>query len=183
LSFAVGIYGYTFTQPFDIADLRLEPLFNRHAIAYERGRDTKTFHLTGILIVPADSEFALQEWRQTFSDLEAALTFCEQQRVALSNYEQIPPNEDVRSILLADEPHDLKHAFPMQITVDNSLSRQRPRPTSGACLQFDAFAPDMRIRFLELALKKLADKTFQELTGFRSAFFRNTEMVKMEKHQ
>jgi hypothetical protein len=37
----------------------------------------------------------------------------------------------------------------------------------------------VRSRFLNLVMEKLADKQFEQATGFRSAFFRNTEMVKM----
>jgi hypothetical protein len=179
VSFAVGIYGYTFTQAFDITDLRFEPLYDRHAIAYKHGRDTQAFHLTGILNVAAESMVALQAWREIFFDLEAALTFCEQQRVSLSNCIQVMPGENVRTLLLSDEPHDVKEALPMELVISDSLSRRNPRPTPGACLQFDAFAPDMRTRFLELAMTGLVDNNFQHLTGFRSAFFRNTEMVRM----
>jgi hypothetical protein len=177
--FATGVYGYTFTKPFDVAGLRFEPLYDRHAIALERGRDTQAFHLTGVLLVPIDSLFALRGWTETFFDLEAALTFCERQRVTLSHCVQLMPGEDIRTILLADEPHDLKDALPMKLAVSDSLSQRGPRRTSGACLQFDAFASDMRTRFLALAMKRLSDADFQHVTGFRSAFFRNTEMVKM----
>jgi hypothetical protein len=179
MSFATGVYGYTFTQAFDVAGLRFEPIYDRHAIAFERGRDTRAFHLTGVLLVPIDSLFALQAWTETFFDLEAALTFCEQQRVALSHCVQLKSGEDARTILLADEPNDVKDALPMELIVSDLFSQRRPRPTSGACLQFDAFAQDMRTRFLALAMKKLSDADFQHVTGFRSAFFRNTEMVKM----
>jgi hypothetical protein len=179
MSFVAGVYGYTFTQPFDVAGLRFEPLYHRHEIASDRGRDTEAFHLTGALIVPIDSLSGLRTWRETFFDVEAALTFCEQQRVALSHCVQLMPGEDARTILLADGPHDVKAALPMKLDASDSLSRRRLRPTPGACLQFDAFAPDMRTRFLALAMKKLSDAGFQHSTGFRSAFFRNTEMVKM----
>ena len=108
MSFATGVYGYTFTQAFDVAGLRFEPIYDRHAIAFERGRDTRAFHLTGVLLVPIDSLFALQAWTETFFDLEAALTFCEQQRVALSHCVQLKSGEDARTILLADEPNDVK---------------------------------------------------------------------------
>ena len=37
----------------------------------------------------------------------------------------------------------------------------------------------MRTRFLTLVMDKLSDAGFQHVTGFRSAFFRNTELVKM----
>jgi len=37
----------------------------------------------------------------------------------------------------------------------------------------------MRSRFLNLVMEKLADEQFERATGFRSAFFRNTDMVKM----
>ena len=92
---------------------------------------------------------------------------------------QLNPGEDARTILLADDPHDVKDAIPLELVVTDSLSQGKPRPTSGACLQFDVFAPDMRARFLEVAMRKLSDADFQHVTGFRSAFFRNTEMVKM----
>lgn len=179
MSFASGVYGYTFTRPFDVAGLRFEPLYDRHEIASDRGRDIEAFHLTGVFIVPIDSLSGLRTWIETFFDVEAALTFCEQQRVVLSHCVQLMPGEDARTILLADGPHAVKDALPMKLDVSDSLSRRRPRPTSGACLQFDAFAPDMRIRFLALAMSKLSDAGFQHVTGFRSAFFRNTEMVKM----
>ncbi len=171
--------GYTFTRPFDVAGLRFEPLYDRHEVASDRGRDGEAFHLTGVLLVPIDSLSKLRAWTETFFDLEAALTFCEQQRVALSHCIQLMPGEDARTILLAEGPHDVKDALPMKLDVSDSLSRRRLRPTSGACLQFDAFAPDMRTRFFALAMKRLSDAGFQHSTGFRSAFFRNTEMVRM----
>jgi len=179
MSFAAGVYGYTFTRPFDVAGLRFEPLCDRHEVASGRGRDTEAFHLTGVLIVPIDSLFELRAWAGTFFDLEAALTFCEQQRVALCHCVQLNPGEDARTILLSNEPHGVKDNLPMKLDVSGSLSRRRLRPTSGACLQFDAFAPDMRTRFLTLAMKKLSDAGFQQSTGFRSGFFRDTEMVRM----
>jgi hypothetical protein len=178
MSFVAGVYGYTFTQPFDLAGLRFEPLYGRYEVASDRGRDTEAFHLTGVLIVPIDLLSGLPTWIEIFFDVEAALTFCEQQRVALSHCVQLRPGENARTILLADGPHEVKDALPMKLEVNDSLSR-RLRPTSGVCLQFDAFAPDMRTRFLNLALKKLSDSDFQQVTGFRAAFFRNTEMVKM----
>jgi hypothetical protein len=58
-------------------------------------------------------------------------------------------------------------------------TRGRLRPSSGLCLQFDAFSPTMRSRFLNLVMEKPEDKQFEQKTGFRSAFFRNTEMVKL----
>jgi len=114
-----------------------------------------------------------------FFDLEAALTFCEQQRVALSHSVQLMPGEDARTMLMSDKPNEVKNSLPLQLGVSNSLFRRGIRPTSGACLQFDAFAPETRIRFLELVTKKLADPDFQRETGFRSAFFRNTEIARM----
>lgn len=179
MSFAAGIYGYTFTRLFDVAGLRFQPLYDLQAIAGERGRDTRAFHLTGVLLVPVESLFAFRAWAQTFFDLEAALTFCEQQRVVPSHCVQLMPGEDVQTILLSEEPHDVKNALPMELAASDSLSRQKLRPTPGACLQFDAFARDMRTRFLELVMMKLSDPDFQRATGFRSAFFRNTEMVRM----
>jgi hypothetical protein len=179
ISLAAGVYGYTFTQPFDVAGLRFEPLYDSHVIASERGRDTCAFNLTGILHIPVGSVSGLQGWRETLFNLEAALTFAEQQRVELCNCIQLMSGEVARTILLSDESHEIKDDLPMKLVVSDSLSRRTPRPTPGPCLQFDAFAPDMRTRFLALAMKKLSDTNFQHVTGFRSAFFRNTEMVKM----
>ena len=179
MSFIVGVYGYTFTMPFHAAGLRFEPLFVSHSLAVERGRDTQTFRLTGLLHVPIDSLKSLPAWTNTFFDLEASLTFCEQQRVALSHCVELLPGEDAKAILLSDEEHEIKSALPMKLALSDSLSRRRARPTSGACLQFDSFSPDMRTRFLDLAMAKLSDASFQDATGFRSAFFRSTEMVKM----
>jgi hypothetical protein len=179
MSFVTGIYGYTFTRPFNIKGLRFEPLYESHAIASERGRDKKTFRLTGMIFIPVDSLFALRRWTQTLFDLEAALSFCEQQRVALSNCVELTTGEDARSILLAEEPHEVKDALPLELIVSDSLTRRHPRPSYGACLQFDAFEPDMRLRFLELIMTKFSDEAFQATSGFRSAFFRNIEMLKM----
>jgi hypothetical protein len=112
-------------------------------------------------------------------DLEAAFSFCEQQRVALSNCVELTTGDDARNILLAEEPHEVKDAPPLELIVSNSLTGRHPRPSYGACLQFDAFEPDMRLRFLELIMTKFSDKAFQAATGFRSAFFRDIETPKM----
>lgn len=179
MSFIVGVYGYTFTLPFQVAGLRFEPLFQRHSLALERGRDTNTYHLTGILHLPIESLFSFATWTNTLFDLEAALTFCEQQRVALSHCAELLVGEDARAVLLSDTEHELKNVLPMALALSDSLSQRRARPTSGVCLQFDSFSPGMRTRFLDLAMNKLSDSSFQDETGLRSAFFRNTEMVKM----
>jgi hypothetical protein len=46
-------------------------------------------------------------------------------------------------------------------------------------LQSDAFLPDMRVRFLNLVIERLGSAEFQAKIGFRSAFFRHVEIVKM----
>jgi len=179
MTVATGIYGYTFTKPFDIAGMRCEPLYRVHRLASERGRDTKAFHLTGILSVLVPSFAAFRTCTERFYDLEVALTFCEQQRVVLCHAVEVRPGEDVCAMVLADEVNEIQSALPLELLVSDSLTRSKPRPTSGQCLQFDAFAPDTRRRFLDLVMGKLQDQSFQQASGFRSAFFRNTEMVKM----
>ncbi|WP_158792769.1 hypothetical protein [Granulicella sp. L60] len=142
-------------------------------------RDKDSFHLTGLLHVPVNSLFAFRARRDTFFDLEAALTFCEQQHVALSNCSEVLPGEDPVEMLLSSVPHQLKQDIDLVITGSNLISRRPARPTSGHRLQFDAFLPDMRVRFLNLAIERLGSAEFQAETGFRSAFFRHVEVVKM----
>jgi len=179
MSLAIGIYGYTFTKPFSIVNLELKPLYKDFITAQDKARDNNAYNLTGCLLAPATSFQKLRSLQQTLFDLEAGLTFAEQQHVALFGAVELEPGEEIIEILRGEQPHNFKEVLPFQLVATNLLTRHAARPTYGPCLQVDAFDPDMRTRFLGLLMSKLQDQTFLHSTGFRSAFFRNVEMVKM----
>jgi hypothetical protein len=108
MGFVCGVYGYTFTRPFDVGDMSFEPLYQTPTQAVKMARDKDSFRLTGVLQVPVNSLFAFRARRDTFFDLEAALTFCEQQHVALSNCAEVLPGEDAVKILRSEAPDQLK---------------------------------------------------------------------------
>lgn len=179
MSYVIGIYGYAFTKPFSLMDLEFRPLYEDFITTRDKAGDNKAYNLTGCLLAPLISLQEVHAWQQTFLDLEAGLTFAEQQHVALFSAVELKPGEDVMKILRSEQPHKLKEAIPVQLMITDSLTRRTARPSYGECLQLDVFDPDMRTRLLGLLMSKLQDQAFLKSTGFRSAFFRNVEMVKM----
>ena len=180
MSFAVGVYGYTFTQAFDVAGLSINPLYEDIRSASDKGRDTRNYHLTGLIKVPIDSHLKVQSWSNLFFDLEAAFTFIEQQRVVLAHLVELRPSEDPIRLLRSGDDHELKQEFPLTLGLVNDLTNRNARSTPGECLRFDAFDPDMRLRFLQLVIPRLSDQAFLDSSGFRAAFFRNVEMIKLD---
>ena len=175
MSFAVGLYGYTFTRPFATAGLDFVPLDEDAGVVRTKARDRSSYNLTGLIIVPAGAAKELRVWRDILFDVEASLTFIEQQRVALSNSVEILSGESPVE-LLRDPTSDFSLGIPHTLALGSELSARDMRPTSGSILQFDAFNSDMRVRLLDLLIPKLRDQAFLQASGFRSAFFRNVEM-------
>jgi hypothetical protein len=181
VSFAVGIYGYCFTRRFTVQGCKLIPLYDVYSTVSKLAKDPRAFHLTGILVCPVDSLAELSARRDFFFDLAAALCFCEQQWVVLSNACELRRGENPSKILRADLVHELKVAIPSQLAVGADIFCNPIRPTPGHCLLPDSFAVNSRIRFLRLVLKRLSDATFEKQVGFRSAFFRNVEILRLRE--
>jgi len=179
MNFAIGVYGYTFTRPFSVGGVEFLPLFGNFSEAKNKGRDARALNLTGVLLVAMESRHELNSRRRTLADLEAVLSFSEQQRVVLANMAQVHTNEDVVAVLSGATDHELKQTISDKLHAGELITGGLARPSGGACLQYDAFSPCMRPVFSQLAMERLADQQFNEATGFRSAFYRNVEIVKL----
>jgi hypothetical protein len=179
MSFAIGIYGYAFTREFRLSGVRFVPLHTEHSKVVELATNSARFQLTGILVMPVDSLIGLRSKQQFLFDLEAALTFCEQRRVILSNAIQLRRGDKLARIFAQVTSHPIKETISEHLNIDEGIFRRRLRPSSGACLQVDTFSPRSRVRFLSIVLRRLSDAQFEQATGFRSAFFRNVEILKM----
>jgi hypothetical protein len=162
--FYFGVYGFEMTRSINVGPFRLHPRTEDYNNAKNDARDSEAFNLTAI--GECSAEVNSIELHGQLHDLSAAMTFCEQQWVAVTRPfadEEIGPPEKA-----------MEQAKPR-------LEFEVFRPTSGPLIWSDTFAPDARRNFLELCLSKLVNHDFCEQTDFRPAFFRNVEIRRLRE--
>lgn len=157
-----GVYGFEITRRIDLGQFCLHPRTGSFKEAQDFATNRERFHLTAIGVYENETNRDVQEF---LFDLSAALTFCQQQWVAVTG--PYPFSEA--------SPEELMSRLPAQ------LDLPLRRPTSGALIQSDTFAPQARSNFLELSMVKLADKSFDQQTNLRAALFRNVESLKLQQ--
>lgn len=154
----VGIYGLAFTQPIDLREVGgplIKPLPRDWQEAQKLGRDRNAFHLMGT----AEAEGRLDH--DYLFDLEAALTFAQQQWITFTRVIDLSPGDSIESVVerLPAQEYD-------------GLSRQGLSP---ALPYSDSFAPGALAELVQRCMEKLRDPGFDRRTGFRRAFFHNVE--------
>jgi hypothetical protein len=133
------------------------PRFTDFKEAQEKATDSKDFNLTAV------GEYRGASVEGDLLDLSATLTFCQQQWVQIT----VP--------LRGDGIEQVMNALPPRLDLPYR------RPTQGALIISDAFAPDARRSFVELCMSKLSDKHFGQGTNFRSAFSRSVESWRLQQ--
>lgn len=150
-----AIYGYEFTKCFEYRSMKFLPRYSWVVDVHDVARDLKGYNLTGVVLMDSyDSE-------QVFR-LETVLSFIEQLDVLISTPQDL--GED-----------SYFERFP-------PVARIAPRHDGGgAVLHQDTFFPDMRARFVTLAMSHLEDKVFCETTGWNTLFFKATIPFRQRK--
>lgn len=154
------VYGFEITKQAEIGTVRLYPRSGDFLEAQRLAADPETFNLTAI------GELTMRPHAHAVFDLRAALTFCQQQWVEISELAPLPDETNPNS-LFASSP----------VTLDLRSQRQG----AGALIIADAFDPQARPNFLRLCLDKLGDPRFDKATGLRKALFRNAECFRLHE--
>jgi hypothetical protein len=149
-----AIYGYAITRPTTVGPFTIFPRFTDLGVAQRSATDSDRFNLTAVGVLTGAVN------PLSFFDLAAALTFCQQQWVVISEAGRLPAGTSPQS------------AF-AHFSDTTSVAPHRPR--GGCLIGDDSFYPTARQSFLELCLTRLADQAFDAASGFRRAFFRHVE--------
>ena len=149
-----GIYGYGITRPTRVGPFMLHPRFTDASAARRSATDRECFNLTAAGVVTGDPHAS------DLFDLAAALTFCQQQWVFLSDPAPLPSGAI---------PASCFGLLPSRASVAPH------RASQGCLIGEDSFYPTARQTFLELCLSRLRDSAFDVASGFRGAFFRHVE--------
>ena len=157
MPYFAAIYGFELTRPIDLPGVRLHPRVSQFQEAHSLATDRNRFNLTAVAeLDEGDPEFLY--------DLSGAMTFCQQQWVPTTQAFEKPPGASPEAVFAeVPDPLPLPHR----------------RPTQGAVIISDCFAPAARQGFLSLCLNRLQDADFDNGTSFRAAFFRSVEAWKL----
>jgi hypothetical protein len=149
------IYGFEFTRPFTAGALQFEPLYTSYQVATAKARDARQYNLTGVVSTDRyDSEVMFR--------LEAILSFIEHLDVAIGSPSALSAGNTFEGI--------------------PEVARVADRHSGGgAVVADDAFFPDSRRKFVELALAKLSDDAHCHATGYRTLFFKATETFRQRR--
>lgn len=165
-----GIYGYAITRETKLNDnLNLYPLFSNYQDVTKLSKDENLFHLTAILVYQINSSsnfpggYIIYDNELLF-ELAGILTFVEQRWVEING----PVYSDGTITL-----EQLAAKFP------KSLNFSVKRTTSGSFILDDAFEPDSKRNLINLCLTRLRDASFENQTNFKSAFFRDVEIIRL----
>lgn len=148
MQFICAIYGYEFTKSFEWNGFRFIPYFSSVNEAHQAARDLDRYNLTGVVVMDLyDAERLFQ--------LEAVLSFIEHLDVLITD----PVNAKSK---------DYFAKLPLVVRTT------RRHNGGGSVLHRDAFFPELRSNFIALAMDRLADRHFCELTGWSTLFFKAT---------
>ena len=153
-----AIYGYEITKKIEFSNFVLFPVTASFREAESLAQNRNEFHLTAV------GEIKNEPNPEDLFDLAGALTFCQQQWVVVSKSYEFPEKTEIGKAI---------EKFPPIYETTNK------RPSQGAIIIQDAFDPEARRNYLELCISRLRDKTFEEKTNFRKAFFRNVAIWRM----
>lgn len=153
-----AIYGFEITKEIEFCNFIISPKVEDFREAESLAKDTTQFNLTAVGKIKGVSS------REELFDLAAALTFCQQQWVVVSNLYEF--TEDTLS----------KQAIAKFPPVYETTNK---RPSQGAVIIQDVFDNEARKNYLELCISRLRDQQFENNTNFRKAFFRNVEIWRM----
>jgi len=156
----IGIYGFDITRPINAAGITIEPVFTNAGEVSTRAEDPRQFILTAVGQIDAGPAAELA------FDLAAALTFCQQRWVIVTG-----PFQPTRSAMTLDQ---VKGELPSKRDFEARWQ------SGGALIMRDAFAPDSRQNFLDLCLRRVRDPGFNDRTGYRDAFFRCVQVLRMD---
>lgn len=159
MQYFFGIYGYEITRAIQVGPFLLRPCSSSLPEENNLATDSQRFHLTAI--GTSSGEISMQ----SLFDLSAALTFCQQQWVEVTRPLNSSADIDAGQML---------GQFPLEL----KLNCGRP---AGELLMRDSSCESSRQNLLELCLQKLNDASFEETTGFRSAFFRHVESWRLRQ--
>jgi hypothetical protein len=154
-----GVYGFEMTRPIVTDDVLIEPTLTESTAAMRAAQDHNRFCLTGFGKLEGSSD-------ETLFDLAATMTFCQQQWVIVTGPFEKPADATLEGF---------------RQTLPWTLTFSADRRGSGALIMRDVFSPESRKDFLKLCLFRLRDGAFLQSTGFREAFFRTVEALRMTR--
>lgn len=155
----IGVYGFGMTRPMQVGSMAIEPCFIDVAAARRSANDPKQFFLTAVGLMEEGSD------ERSLFDLAASMTFCQQRWVIVTGPFRMPSGTAL---------DDFRQKVP------DTLEFQPRRESGGPLVMEDAFAPGSRQDFLDICLRRLRDESFLQGTGFREAFFRTVEVLRMD---
>lgn len=148
----IGIYGFTFTQKIIFNGGELVPLFDNLLLCKKNKVHDKKYVLSGFLIPEVNDYNGLS---QLIFDLSAVLSFIEQKDVKI--FGELEEDELIEN---------LPENYPTK------LEKSR-RSGSGIVIMEDAFSPNGRACFIQLAMDKLNESVNNGGDAFRTAFFKS----------
>lgn len=152
-----GIYGYECTCLAEFDFFKIIPVSNDYSKVDRLASDLNAYNLTSFLEI---NDKGVDDEKQFIFDLQGVLSFIDQKEVLVSN------------LLREHESYEsLDKDYPTKM-LGNA------RCNSGKVVMSDAVSDGSRKIFIEMALKKLSDKTDPVNKVFRGAFFRVIEVFR-----
>lgn len=161
----IGIYGFEFNEPIRIesAGFNLTPLYSDYKKVKPLARDKKNFNLTGFIEITEEyslnDKWTNDKWMIDYGEkiwvISSLLTFCQQQWVIVSP-RLVEKQEDLH----------LKLYLPQYRTVGSKLP----------------YSDGLKEKLLNLLYSKLQDNEFIKATDFKTAFYRNVELWRLNQH-
>lgn len=156
MKYMSAIYGFHFTREFEVFDLSFYPVFSDINRCKSSSRSLEDYQLTGYV-------FADRLTSERLFNLQAILSFIEHLDVRLSK-----PTPDFIHQAVKDQPV-------------GTLSFPGPRYSGGgAVIGTDDFYRSSRKKFIELALIKLEDDQYSEISKFKLLFFKKVETFRRQ---
>jgi len=155
-----GIYGFAHTLPMTLPQLTLWPMLDTSQASYEKARSKTEYFLTSVGVAtgsPTDGQV-----RQLLFDLQASLTFCQQQSVLIP---------DFRGVKTGGRPSSIRPGFPKRIP--NYIGTRG----TGILVGDDRIFVNSRADFVRLCMQRLGNDQFCGHTGFRQALFYATQAL------
>jgi hypothetical protein len=151
------IFGYEFTELAELDGFKIIPLSDEHWKISKLSSDQTTYHLTDFLEL---DDQVINE-RELVCVLKAILSFIDHKDVIIAN-----------RLKDTEKPGNFESGYPQFI-------KSHYRHNGGEqVIMSDTFSKDSRKTFIEMALKKLSDRTDANKEVFRSAFFKTIEIFR-----
>jgi len=158
MDYCCAIYGYEITKVMEVDNFILHPITNNYEKIKKLALDKEIFNLTAIVEIKGEPN------ENDLLNLGGILTFIQQQWVVISGIIKLNSDDTVESLFIK---------MPKIYETTNN------RYSGDNFILDDSFDFNGRLSLIKLCLEKLNDKSFNETTNFKQAFFRNVESYRL----